>query len=245
MGFGGRGVGINSRQLGQRDGHGPALPADQHEHIGGAGIFRCHTLDFDGFPFPERRNYRGRDALGLKRESDFVIEVAMPSHGLLFRPIGVRDGFVVDAVLPVRVFLAFLHDFAPRIRRTEVRGYGAPSQSTLEARSAKSEVSREYIQNVASPMADFSELLNNALGTFSVNPNGVGLGDSKTFFILPRRRNLWVHERVFTGLLTLHQALDGVSFFPAQPRGGPCVSRKRWNLRQVESKERCSSSEPL
>ena len=58
----------------------------------------------------------------------------------------------------------------------------APSQSTLEARSAKSEISPEYIQNFASPVADFTELLNNAPGTFSVNPNGVGLGDSKTYF---------------------------------------------------------------
>ncbi len=58
----------------------------------------------------------------------------------------------------------------------------APSQSTLDARSAKSEISPQYIQNFASPVADFSELLNNAPGTFSVNPNGVGLGDSKTFF---------------------------------------------------------------
>ena len=58
----------------------------------------------------------------------------------------------------------------------------APSQNTLEARSAKSEISPEYIQNFASPIADYTELLNNAPGTFSVNPNGVGLGDSKTFF---------------------------------------------------------------
>ena len=58
----------------------------------------------------------------------------------------------------------------------------APLQSTLEARSAKSEISPEYIQNFASPIADYTELLNNAPGTFSVNPNGVGLGDSKTYF---------------------------------------------------------------
>ncbi len=58
----------------------------------------------------------------------------------------------------------------------------APSQSTLDARSAKSEISPEYIQNFASPIADYTELLNNAPGTFSVNPNGVGLGDSKTYF---------------------------------------------------------------
>lgn len=58
----------------------------------------------------------------------------------------------------------------------------APSQNTLEARSARSEISPEYIQNFASPVADYTELLNNAPGTFSVNPNGVGLGDSKTYF---------------------------------------------------------------
>lgn len=58
----------------------------------------------------------------------------------------------------------------------------APSQSTLDARSAKSEISPEFVQNFASPVADYTELLNMAPGTFSVNPNGVGLGDSKTFF---------------------------------------------------------------
>ena len=58
----------------------------------------------------------------------------------------------------------------------------APSQSTLEARSAKSEISPEFVQNFASPVADYTELLNMAPGTFSVNPNGVGLGDSKTYF---------------------------------------------------------------
>src|ERR1017187_6688892 len=58
----------------------------------------------------------------------------------------------------------------------------APSQSTLDARSAKSEISPEFVQNFASPVADYTELLNMAPGTFSVNPNGVGLGDSKTYF---------------------------------------------------------------
>jgi iron complex outermembrane receptor protein len=58
----------------------------------------------------------------------------------------------------------------------------SPSQNTLDAVSPRSEISPFYIQNFASPVADFTELLNNAPGTFSVNPNGVGLGDSKTYF---------------------------------------------------------------
>jgi iron complex outermembrane receptor protein len=58
----------------------------------------------------------------------------------------------------------------------------APSQNTLDAFSARSEISPDFIQNFASPVADYTELLNYTPGTFSVNPNGVGLGDSKTYF---------------------------------------------------------------
>ena len=70
----------------------------------------------------------------------------------------------------------------------EANAYGsiaaqaAPMDGLLEARSARTEVSTAFIQNFASPVSDFSELLQMAPGTFSVNPNGVGLGDSKTFF---------------------------------------------------------------
>ena len=58
----------------------------------------------------------------------------------------------------------------------------APMDGLLEARSARTEVNAAFIQNFASPVSDFSELLQMAPGTFSVNANGVGLGDSKTFF---------------------------------------------------------------
>jgi iron complex outermembrane receptor protein len=58
----------------------------------------------------------------------------------------------------------------------------APSQSSLEARSAKSEISQQFIQNFTAPTADYTEVVLMAPGTFSFSPNGVGLGDSKTYF---------------------------------------------------------------
>src|SRR5882757_2871407 len=58
----------------------------------------------------------------------------------------------------------------------------APMDGLLEARSARTEISTAFIQNFTSPVSDFSELLQMAPGTFSVNSNGVGLGDSKTYF---------------------------------------------------------------
>jgi iron complex outermembrane receptor protein len=58
----------------------------------------------------------------------------------------------------------------------------APMDSVLETRSARTEISSPFIQNFTSPVSDYSELLQMAPGTFSVNANGVGLGDSKTYF---------------------------------------------------------------
>src|SRR5579872_4490019 len=58
----------------------------------------------------------------------------------------------------------------------------APSGNTLEALSARTEVSQDFIQNFMSPIADYSEYINYAPGTFSYNGNGIGLGQGKTFF---------------------------------------------------------------
>ena len=58
----------------------------------------------------------------------------------------------------------------------------APSGNTLEATSAKTEVSSDFIHNFMSPVADYAEYVNYAPGTFSLNPNGIGLGQGKTFF---------------------------------------------------------------
>jgi iron complex outermembrane receptor protein len=58
----------------------------------------------------------------------------------------------------------------------------APSQSSLDARSAQSVISQDYITNFTSPNADYTEVVQMAPGTFSFSPNGQGLGDSKTFF---------------------------------------------------------------
>lgn len=58
----------------------------------------------------------------------------------------------------------------------------APSGNTLEAVSARTEVSSEFIHDFLSPTADYAEYVNYAPGTFSLNPNGIGLGQGKTFF---------------------------------------------------------------
>jgi len=54
----------------------------------------------------------------------------------------------------------------------------APSGNTLDTVSARTQVNGEFIRNFMSPLADYSEYVNLAPGTFSLNPNGIGLGQA-------------------------------------------------------------------
>jgi len=58
----------------------------------------------------------------------------------------------------------------------------APVGSLLEARSARSEINANYIDEFTSPVADYGDILNIAPGTYTLSSNGVGQGQSKTTF---------------------------------------------------------------
>ncbi|MFZ1086710.1 MAG: TonB-dependent receptor [Terracidiphilus sp.] len=58
----------------------------------------------------------------------------------------------------------------------------APSGGFIEERSAQSLVSNTYIENFTSPIADFGEIVQIVPGAFSTSTNGIGLGQSKTYF---------------------------------------------------------------
>ena len=58
----------------------------------------------------------------------------------------------------------------------------APMDARLDARSARTEITPHFIENYTTPTADNTEMIFFAPGTFSVNSNGSGLGDSKNFF---------------------------------------------------------------
>jgi iron complex outermembrane receptor protein len=58
----------------------------------------------------------------------------------------------------------------------------APMDALLAETSARTEITGAMIQNFMSPVADYGEAVEMAPGTFTTNPNGVGLGQSKTYF---------------------------------------------------------------
>ena len=58
----------------------------------------------------------------------------------------------------------------------------APSGGFIEERSAQSLISNTYIHNFTSPVADFGEIVQIVPGAFTTSSDGVGLGQSKTYF---------------------------------------------------------------
>lgn len=58
----------------------------------------------------------------------------------------------------------------------------APQGNTLDTFAARTEITSAVIQNFMAPVADFAEVIQQAPGTFSTNPNGIGLGQGKSFF---------------------------------------------------------------
>jgi hypothetical protein len=88
----------------------------------------------------------------------------------------------------------------------------APSQSSLDAKSAESVIGSAYIRNFISPTGDYSDVLQMSPGSFSVSPKGPGLGDTKTFFrgfkdgflrYDVRRNSVQRHQRSHAPLLVL------------------------------------------
>jgi iron complex outermembrane receptor protein len=58
----------------------------------------------------------------------------------------------------------------------------APMDAVLSETSARTEITSTMINNFMSPVADYGEAVEMAPGTFTTNSNGVGLGQSKTYF---------------------------------------------------------------
>ncbi len=111
----------------------------------------------------------------------YSIQVSAPGFALTTRSGGqVSAGGTLD--VPINMTVESVATSVTVNESVSVAAMTAPSGNTLEADSAKTEVSSEFIKNFMSPIADYSEYVNYAPGTFSLNPNGIGLGQGSTFF---------------------------------------------------------------
>ena len=123
----------------------------------------------------------GKFAIQDLPAGSYSLKVAAPGFALTTRSGGKIDaGVTLD--IPIVMSVETLSTSITVNESISLAAATAPSGNTLEAVSAKTEVSGDFIRNFMSPLADYSEYVNLAPGTFSLNPNGVGLGQGNTFF---------------------------------------------------------------
>jgi iron complex outermembrane receptor protein len=101
----------------------------------------------------------------------------------------------------------------------------APSQASLTARSAQSDVRDEFVRQFTTPATDYTQVVQMAPGMFSYSPNGPGLGDTKTFF---RGFKDGQYAMTFDGIPfndTNDPTHHSWSYFPGPLLGGANVER--------------------
>ena len=101
--------------------------------------------------------------------------------------VGSKSGIVLGAGQTQQVALtlevsAVMQEITVNAGVDSVAVHSAPSGGFLEERSAQSLIPRNYIVNYTSPMADYGELVQIVPGAFTISANGIGLGQSKTYF---------------------------------------------------------------
>jgi iron complex outermembrane recepter protein len=114
---------------------------------------------------------------------NYTVEVSAPGFALASRQ-GVKATTDRAEDITIALTLGSVSDAITVEAATSgsIAAQHAPMDGLLEARSARTEVTPIFIQNFTSPLADFGELVEMAPGTFSLNTNGIGLGQDKTFF---------------------------------------------------------------
>ena len=110
-----------------------------------------------------------------------MVEVSAKSFGITRREVALISADQ-DVTLPLTIGAANEQVTVEATVSGSIAAALAPMDGLLEARSARTEISSAFIQNFTAPTSDFSEIIQMAPGTFSVNSNGIGLGDSKTYF---------------------------------------------------------------
>jgi len=111
----------------------------------------------------------------------YSLVISAPGFSLTTRP-GAQVSAGATQDVPIVMTVENLATTVTVVESVSTAAATAPQGNTLEATSARTEISRDFIKNFMSPLADYAEYVNLAPGTFSLNPNGIGLGQGSTFF---------------------------------------------------------------
>ncbi len=113
--------------------------------------------------------------------ANYTVETSAPGFALNSRKaVPVTAGAPED--IAVKLFVDAVSQSVTVQERVSVAEELAPMGNTLDATSAKTEISSTQIHDFMAPVADFAEVIQQAPNAFSLNPNGIGLGQGKSYF---------------------------------------------------------------
>jgi iron complex outermembrane recepter protein len=163
---------------------------------------------------------QGQYSVGGLTAGRYSVQVTVSGFALSRKEVQLADGQTED--VPVMLALAAAMDQVTieTANAGSIAAQYAPMDTPLDTRTARTEISNVFITNFTSPLADFSEVIQMAPGAFSVNSNGIGLGDSKTYF---RGFSDGNYDITFDGIPfedTNSPTHHSWAFFPSQWIGG-------------------------
>jgi iron complex outermembrane recepter protein len=113
----------------------------------------------------------------------YTVTASAPGFALVLRKgVQVTADHVDDVSLTLQIGSATAEVTVDADSTGSIAAALAPMDAKLDEHSARTEITEATIQNFMSPVADFGEAVEMAPGTFTTNGNGVGLGQSKTYF---------------------------------------------------------------
>jgi iron complex outermembrane receptor protein len=153
---------------------------------GKGGVLQSATVGVKNEATSSVRNVKvdaqGHFSLGGFTPGRYTVEVSAPGFDLSRRTVQLTAGQDQDISVAMNVGGVSQQVTVEANALGSVAAALAPMDASLEATSARTYISPTFIQNFTSPVADYGEEVAMAPGTFTLNGNGVGLGQSKVYF---------------------------------------------------------------
>jgi iron complex outermembrane receptor protein len=124
----------------------------------------------------------GKYAFSNVAPGKYTVQVDATGFATSQTPVQVAAGQPTD--VPVKLELGNVSEeiTVEASEANSVAGTLAPMDALLAETSARTEITQTMISNFMSPVADYGEAVQMAPSTFTLSSDGVGLGQSKTYF---------------------------------------------------------------
>jgi iron complex outermembrane receptor protein len=151
----------------------------------GGGLAKVAVLvshDADGKSLKATTDAEGHYTVSGLPAGAYTVNVTAPGFAPLTKKVSVTADQTTSLDLSLTLGTATSDVTVEADATHSIAASLAPMDALLSETSARTEISGSFIRNFTSPVSDYGEDVNYAPGTFTLNGNGVGLGQSKTYF---------------------------------------------------------------